>query len=696
MNTQKKKIGISFTRTKFEYYWEWFTKEDLGEEFELVELSFERNNIEDIPKCDGFVLTGGIDIHPSFYNGQTDYPYSPEEFELERDFFEKKIYDYSQLHQLPLLAICRGLQLVNVLNGGKLIQDFGKDNATHKKETERDKVHNVTVTPGSLLEQIAGHISLETNSAHHQAIDPAFVGENLMVNCVSESDSLIEGIEWKEKKDKAFFLGVQWHPERIEGKEDHPLSQEIKKRFLAEVKNTAMKKLTIINPATEEVIAELNQDTEETVEKKFSSLKQGQKSWEAKTLQERISVLQKFIDLLQQNSETLASILTSEMGKPLQQARNEINGACTRIKWLTANVEKYLSDELVTDEVGLQGKIVYEPLGVVCNISAWNYPYLVGVNVFVPALLGGNAVMYKPSEYATLTGLQIEKFLKAAGVPDDVFQVAIGRGEVGEFLLDLSFDGYFFTGSYKTGQYIYERVAPKMVPCQCELGGKDPLYVADDVKDIKSVAVATADGAFYNNGQSCCAVERIYVHEKIYDAYIDAFCNEVKSYKTGLPTEDGVYVGPLSRKEQLDFLQQQINDAVAKGATVLTGGAKKNGKGYYFQPTVLVNVNHQMQVMKDESFGPVIGIMKVKSDEEAVELMNDTEFGLTASVYSCSEERAEKILSQLNTGTAYWNCCDRVSAALPWSGRKHSGFGSTLSHVGLRAFVRPKAYHLRK
>jgi acyl-CoA reductase-like NAD-dependent aldehyde dehydrogenase len=457
-----------------------------------------------------------------------------------------------------------------------------------------------------------------------------------------------------------------------------------------------MNKLTIINPATEEIVEEINTDTRQSVEEKFNRLKQGQKAWQTNPLKTRIGVLENFSVLLQDNIETLAATLTSEMGKPLQQARNEINGACTRIKWLTWNAEKYLSDEQMTDENGMQEKIVYEPLGVVCNISAWNYPYLVGVNVFIPALLGGNAVMYKPSEYATLTGIKIEELLKEAGVPENVFQIAIGKGEVGEHLLNLPFDGYFFTGSYKTGKYIYERVAPKMVPCQCELGGKDPLYVADDIADIKAVAASTADGAFYNNGQSCCAVERIYVHEKIYDKYIDEFLAETKSFKLGSPTEDGIYIGPLSRKEQQDFIQQQIEDAKAKGATVMAGGKKAGDKGYYFEPTVITNVTHDMTVMKEESFGPVIGIMKVKNDEEAIQLMQDTEYGLTASVYSSSQQRAENILQQINSGTGYWNCCDRVSAALPWSGRKHSGFGATLSHVGLRAFVKPKAYHLRK
>ncbi|HVG13607.1 MAG TPA: aldehyde dehydrogenase family protein, partial [Chitinophagaceae bacterium] len=304
-------------------------------------------------------------------------------------------------------------------------------------------------------------------------------------------------------------------------------------------------------------------------------------------------------------------------------------------------------------------------------------------------------VMYKPSEYATLTGLEIEKLLKEAGVHENVFHIALGARQAGELLLELPFDGYFFTGSYKTGKYIYERVAHKMVVCQCELGGKDPLYVADDITDIKSVAAGTADGAFYNNGQSCCAVERIYVHEKVYDNYIDAFVNEVKSWKVGLPTQEGVYIGPLSRKEQLEMLTQQVADASKQGATIITGGNKIDGKGFYFEPTVLTNVNHDMSVMKDESFGPIIGVMKVKNDEEAIHLMQDSEYGLTASVYSSDKERAENILHKINAGTGYWNCCDRLSPALPWSGRKHSGFGATLSHMGIRAFAKPKALHLK-
>lgn len=453
--------------------------------------------------------------------------------------------------------------------------------------------------------------------------------------------------------------------------------------------------MNVINPATEAIITTLQEDTQQTLEAKFLTLKQGQALWSQQPLAARVAVLKRFSELLKENLEANAAILTSEVGKPLQQAQNEIKGACNRIKWITENAEKYLADDIMNAEPGLTEKIVYEPLGVVCNISAWNYPYLVGVNVFVPALIAGNAVLYKPSEFASLTGLEIEKLLKKAGVPDAVFQIALGAREVGEVLLNMPFDGYFFTGSYQTGKYIHEKVAKKLVPCQLELGGKDPLYIADDAVDIANVAAGTADGAFYNNGQSCCSVERIYVHEKVYDAYVDAFVKEVKGYKIGKPTEEGVYIGPLTRKPQLDFVESQVKDAVSKGAQVAVGGKRISGSGYYFEPTVLLNVNHEMSAMRDESFGPIIGIMKVKDDTEAMALMQDTEYGLTAGVYTASKERAETILSKINSGTGYWNCCDRVSAALPWSGRKNSGIGATLSHIGIRAFTQPKAYHLR-
>ncbi len=453
--------------------------------------------------------------------------------------------------------------------------------------------------------------------------------------------------------------------------------------------------MKIINPATESVITEIAEDTIQTVTQKYDAIKTGQPSWAKISVEKRIEVIQNFYALLEVNKDKLANTLTSEMGKPLHQSYNELNGARGRIKYFIDNAARYLAEEWVTPDGGTKEKIVYEPLGIIANISAWNYPYLVGVNVFVPALIAGNAVFYKPSEYATLTGLHIRDLLHQAGVPLDCFQTVVGGGDVGELLLQLPLNGYYFTGSYRTGKYIAERVAPKMVPCQLELGGKDPLYVMDDVENIEKAAADALEGVVYNNGQSCCAIERIYVHEKIFDAFVNAYVDQCKKLVIGNPLEKSTDIGPLSRKEQQMFLIGQVNDALDKGATLLYGGKIPPGNGYFIEPAVLINVNHSMKLMMEESFGPVVGIQKVSDDLEAIQYMKDTQYGLTAAVYSKSYERANEVLKQMNTGTVYWNCCDRVSANLPWSGRKHSGLGATLSYQGIRAFVQPKSYHIR-
>jgi acyl-CoA reductase-like NAD-dependent aldehyde dehydrogenase len=331
---------------------------------------------------------------------------------------------------------------------------------------------------------------------------------------------------------------------------------------------------------------------------------------------------------------------------------------------------------------------------VIANISAWNYPWFVGSNVFVPALLAGNAVLYKPSELSTLTGLAIADALWEAGFPRDVFVPVIGAGPSGQALLGQPIDGVFFTGSYGTGKRIAEAVAGRMIKVQLELGGKDPVYVCDDV-DVKAAAAALADGAFYNTGQSCCSVERIYVHRAVHDAFVDAFVAEVKSFKLGDPLDESTYIGAITRKPQLAVLRQQVADARRKGARVLTGGNAIRGKGNWFEPTVLTGVDHTMSVMRDESFGPIIGIQAVDGDEDAIALMNDTEYGLTAGVYTQDARRARRILGRVDAGSVYWNCCDRVSPRLPWSGVKHSGIGLTLSTYGIQTFTRPKAWHLR-
>ena len=454
--------------------------------------------------------------------------------------------------------------------------------------------------------------------------------------------------------------------------------------------------MKVYNPATGELIQELAHDTSATLAEKLKMLQQGQISWVEKSLNARIQCIQKFVAALAANKDTLARTLSLEMGKPITESNNEIQGAIARCQYFIAHSEKWLTPEMVNQSQQVQEWLFYEPHGIIGNISAWNYPFLVGVNVFIPALIGGNAVFYKPSEYAALTGLQIQNILYKAGVPETVFQVAIGAAEIGEQLLSMPLDAYYFTGSYATGKKISQAVSSKLVPLGLEMGGKDPAYVMDDVRDIDAVAASLAEGSFYNNGQSCCAVERIYLQKSIYDIFLAAFIKHVKILKIGDPMSPDTQLGPLARPQHKAYLAQQIEEAVSQGAKCSLGGKAIARQGAYFEPTILTNVNHHMAVMTDETFGPVIGLQKVTDDDEALTLMQDTQFGLTAAVYSSDEKRAKCLLEKINTGSVYWNCCDRVSPYLPWSGRKQSGLGSTLSYLGILAFVKPKAYHLRQ
>jgi len=451
----------------------------------------------------------------------------------------------------------------------------------------------------------------------------------------------------------------------------------------------------IVNPADGSLIQELAEDDARAIGQKFVRASEAQQHWAARPLAERIPVVRRFKEEIARRTEELARTLTREMGKPIRQSRNELAALAERLDFFIDKTTASLASETVLQDEKITERITHEPLGVVANVSAWNYPYFVGANVFVPAVLAGNAVLYKPSEHASLTGLAIGEMLHAAGAPADVFSVILGAGETGATLVSQPVDGVFFTGSYATGAKIAAACAPRMVKCQLELGGKDPVYVCDDV-DVKTAAESLADGAMYNAGQSCCAVERLYVHERVHDRFVEAFVATVKGYKVSDPLDEHTYLGPLARAAQLEVLERQIADAVAKGAKVMLGGKRIARTGNWFEASVLTNVNHTMALMRDETFGPVIGIQKVGGDEEAVRLMNDTEYGLTAGVYTPDEGRAKAILAQVRSGSAYWNCCDRVSPRLPWSGVGHSGIGLTLSTYGIQTFTRPKAWHLRK
>ncbi|MEJ7670129.1 MAG: aldehyde dehydrogenase family protein [Casimicrobiaceae bacterium] len=454
--------------------------------------------------------------------------------------------------------------------------------------------------------------------------------------------------------------------------------------------------MKIVNPASGAVFAEVHADNEKAVRAKYERAQAAQPKWAATPIRKRLAAIRAFrAELLARQSE-LAKALTLEVGKPIRQSRNELSGVLPRIDFFIAESQRALREQKVHADAKrrLEERIVHVPLGVIANISAWNYPYFVGANVFVPALIAGNAVLYKPSEYATLTGQHLADMLHAAGVPEDVFIAVLGDGKAGAALLRQPVDGVFFTGSYATGAAIATGTGRRMIKTQLELGGKDPIYVCEDV-DPKNAAAALADGAFYNTGQSCCSVERIYVHEGVYDEFVAAFVAAVAAFKVGDPLDEATYIGPLTRKPQLAVLRRQVADAKKKGAKLLLGGNVIKRKGHWFAPTVLADVDHSMLVMREESFGPIIGIEAVADDDAAVELMNDTDYGLTAGVYTPDAKRAKKILARVDAGSVYWNCCDRVSPRLPWSGVKHSGIGVTLSTYGIQTFTRPKAYHLR-
>jgi acyl-CoA reductase-like NAD-dependent aldehyde dehydrogenase len=451
--------------------------------------------------------------------------------------------------------------------------------------------------------------------------------------------------------------------------------------------------MKVINPATGGAVADLPEDNVATVARKYARARAAQPAWARTSLEDRLAAIRRFRDALVANQDTLALTLTREMGKPIKQARNEIGAMPGRLDFFLTATAELLRAQVVLKDASLEETIRHEPLGVVANISAWNYPYFVGSNVFVPALLTGNTVLYKPSELSAMTGLAIADLLHQAGIPEDAFIAVVGGGAVGAALLAEAVDGVFFTGSHATGQKIAQAVSGRFIKTQFELGGKDPTLVCDDV-DVRAAAESLADGAFYNTGQSCCSVERIYVHQAIAAAFIAAFVETVRGFVVGDPEDTATYIGPLARPQQVALLEAQVGDALARGARVVCGG-KRSARAGFFEPTVLVDVTNDMRVMREESFGPVIGIATVRDDAEAIPLMNDTEYGLTAGVYSKSRARAEAILAQVNAGSVYWNCCDRVSPRLPWTGRKQSGIGSTLSTAGILAFTQPKAWHLR-
>ncbi len=453
--------------------------------------------------------------------------------------------------------------------------------------------------------------------------------------------------------------------------------------------------MKVINPATEEIICELSESKSDAIREQWSRTNKAQVGWQNRPIDERLGILRHFRELLSTNRENLAFLLTLETGKPITQSRNELNGALGRIQYFLESASCLMKDKLILNDLTnrIEEKITYEPLGIVAAIFSWSFPFLTSVSVFAPALITGNAVLFKPSERSSLSGLEMTKLLYKAGVPQDVFVPVIGKTEVAKELLKLPIHAVFFSGSSFTGQSIAQLTSQRLIKTQLELNGNNSVYLCEDI-NIRAATPAVADGAFYNMGQSRSSVKRIYVHEKVYDVFLDYFLSTVKNFVIGDPMDEKTFIGPLARSSQITQIENQISDASRKGGKLLCGGKRIKRKGYYFEPTVFSYLHTSIPASKGEPIIPLVGIQKVKDDREALELMNDTLCGLTTSIYTTNKDRAIQFLSQMNSGTVYWNCCDRFSPRLPSSGRGLSGLGATLSQYGIKTFLQPKAWHL--
>ena len=453
--------------------------------------------------------------------------------------------------------------------------------------------------------------------------------------------------------------------------------------------------MNLVNPATEETFRTLEPTSEAELASVLEKMRAAQRKWRDVPVSERVEICRGFVDAFRSIKESVALDITRQMGKPLVQARREVDTTLDRAETMLRLAAAALQDDGLPPKEGFRRFIRHEPLGIVLDIPAWNYPLLIAVNVVIPALLAGNAVLIKHARLTPLCGdAFVDAFRKTSLPPDLVASIHVGHATVSRLIEKRAVDFISFTGSVEGGREVYRQASAQLLDMGLELGGKDPALVCEDANFDFAVA-NLVDGAFYNAGQSCCAVERIYVMRPLFSRFVDAYVAEVEKYKVGNPEDAATDIGPLAQRKAVEFMEFQINQAVGRGARVLTGGRRAPGPGYFFQPTVLLDVDHGMSVMMEESFGPVIGIMPVDNEEEAVRLMNDSPYGLTASIWTEDAARGEALAGRTAAGTVYVNRCDYLDPELAWVGIKDSGHGCTLSHLGFLHLTRPKSFHLR-
>lgn len=425
-----------------------------------------------------------------------------------------------------------------------------------------------------------------------------------------------------------------------------------------------------------------------------------QRLWNQTPLAERKALCSRAVDAFVAQSASIAEEITWQMGRPIAQAPGEVEGFEERARYLIDICEMALSDVLPQPKPGFNRFIRREPLGLVFVIAPWNYPYLTAVNSIFPALLAGNSVILKHSAQTPLCAERLKQAFTEAGLPAGVFQYLHLDHLATERLIQApEIDYIAFTGSVSGGRVVQRMAAvSSFVEVGLELGGKDPAYVRHDA-DLQAAIESLTDGAFYNSGQSCCGIERIYVADSLFESFVEGMVSEVSDYQLGRPDDPETTLGPLVKASAADFVREQVREAISSGAKPLVDGSQfacDQAGTPYLSPQVLVDVNHGMRVMNQESFGPVVGIMPVREDEEAIRLMNDSDYGLTAAVFSQDEEAVLNIGDRLETGTVFMNRCDYLDPALAWSGVKNSGRGCSLSVFGFEQLTRPKSYHLKR
>jgi acyl-CoA reductase-like NAD-dependent aldehyde dehydrogenase len=454
-----------------------------------------------------------------------------------------------------------------------------------------------------------------------------------------------------------------------------------------------------VSPVDGSIYVERELASSKQIEDTLAKATGAQAAWRRVSVAERAAICRRMSGQLVEEANEIGEELSWQIGRPIAYSPFEIRrGFNERVHYMSDIADRELADVALEPKEHFQRFIRREPLGVVLVLAPWNYPYLASVNAVVPAILAGNSVILKVSAQTPIVAERYAAAFRAAGLPDGIFQyLHCSHDDTAAMIRDARIGFVAFTGSVAGGHAVQQAASQRFIATGLELGGKDPAYVRADAP-MQGTIENLVDGVYFNTGQSCCAVERIYIHQDVYDEFVAGFVALTKQYKLGNPLDPEITLGPMVRAAAAEFVRDQINEAVSKGAQALIDPAlfpANQEGGPYLAPQALINVDHSMRVMTEESFGPVIGLMKVRDDEEAIRLMNDSVYGLTASIWTSDVEAALRIGDRIETGTCYMNRCDYLDPALAWTGVKDSGRGCTLSQLGFEPFTRPKSFHLR-